>query len=373
MLAGAALVGLVLHFAVPYGWLDVHEGADTFGVDSQAVWRSDAVETTQLTDVASASPGLVLFGFLLALVAGVAAVGLGFVPLQLAAARWTGWLAGAAAAVGAFLVLVPSLMWTGSGPGYLLLVEQGQATVPVLAGGGLTGLIELVAGTDTQANLWVIGPLLSALLAGAVLWAALRLCANVVRTEHGFRERAQTHLRGAAWAAAFLAAVLVVPWSIVQSEDAKPEPDRDPFFQGAHAVLVTHASTAGFGGQWFDGLALAISVFVATAWVGLAAALFGSLGGVLASTGAPPEVSRVTHHAVFASLVMLVWSGVMYVLAWASLWRPEEGVDAQPGYVPILVAVPFALWVAAMLPLVRVALGIGPAEAAKRQRAVQFD
>jgi len=340
IIAIAAVVALVVHLAVPYGYLVVGGGGDAD--DNEAVSRSEVRESEDAFNGSPATTGVTLTGIILTLVAGLALVALGFMPMGVSAARWTGWGLAAFAAVGGLLTFLSSMYWVGSGPGYFL--ASASVFGAGLVGGGFTGMIEVIAGTDTAANLWVISPVIVAVLSGVVLWMALRLAGEVVKTEHGWRARARAHLRGAKWAIALVALALLVPWSIVKN-DVAPD-DEAPFFYGAHSIVMINDVTqpSPEEEEWFNGMSFAIGVFIATAWVGLAAAFAGAAGGVLASTGAPVQVSRGTHYAVVATLAMLVWSAIMYVLAWSILWKPAESVEATPGWFPAALIAVFALW-----------------------------
>jgi hypothetical protein len=302
--------------------------------------------------------------------------------MPVAAARVVGWLGGALAVVGGTLAFIASMFWVGDGAGGFILKAGGPFHNSI--GGGLTGAIEAMTGADQQGTLWVISPILTATLAGIVCVAGLNLCANVVRRDNGMRERANGHLKMGRWALLFIAVALVVPWSLTQMPPAdNPGAEGgDWYLIGAHGAMLSHEFTAGTGvtwfgaatssGSWFDGLTFTLKIFIATTWVIMAMALLGSLGGVLASLGAPAPISRATHFAVFASLAMMVWSAIMYIIAWSVQWNPYSGAEAQPGYAPVLLVAPFFLLVLQGWRLTRQALNLS-AKGGKLPDPVAFD
>src|SRR5687767_2174941 len=88
LLAGAGLLALILHLAVPYAHVDPRaEDADSFTLD-----QGEAARFHSGQDLAgSSSPGLTLAGCIIMLVAGLALAGFSYAPLTVTPGRWIGW------------------------------------------------------------------------------------------------------------------------------------------------------------------------------------------------------------------------------------------------------------------------------------------
>lgn len=346
IIALAGILALVLHLAVPYGNMTYEEE----GVESETLKRSDVSDNDAFggESVGAAKPGVTLAGTIMMAVAGVALLATSYVRLPMVAARLLGWSSGLVAAVGGFMAFMSSMFWVGDGMGV-------GAFAPML--GGFSGLLDLLLlGSERVGFLWALSPLFVAILAAASVLAALHLCKNVVASRDGYRDRAKTHLMGGVWALLFLGLVLLLPWAHVKAETGNAEDTEDWYAIGAHSVLYTNQLTEDSPEPFWGGLAFGIKVMIATAWIGLAFALVGSLGGVLASIGAPSGLPRVTHFAVVPVAIMLLWSFVHYILAWTHQWKPfDEAEDVLPGFWPGLVVVAYVLWV---LTTIRIARGL---------------
>ncbi len=347
-IAGLAILALILHLATPYAHVTFD---DAGSAASETFSRSDIADHFDVLgdNGPNASPGLTLAGIIVAMVGAAALVAFSFMPLRVTAARWAGWGSAAVASVGAAMAFVSSMWWVGSGFG--LHVPAGPAgggpseAAAVFASfgltGGLSGLLEVLWRSDSGTTAWVISPALVAPLSLAVIVLALRICGNVAAAGDGVRERTRRHLRGSLFAMIFVGVVLLVPWAIGELPDTSGT-DRDFFAQGAHTILNTRDLS---GGESFSSMAYAIEIMVVTAWIGFAAGIVGSAGGILASMGAPAAVSRAFSLAAGPTAIMLIWSAVLYLLTWIYMWRPFEGAEGwQPGYFPLALAAVIALW-----------------------------
>ncbi|HLF17141.1 MAG TPA: hypothetical protein VI796_06910 [Candidatus Thermoplasmatota archaeon] len=381
LIAAAGVLALVLHLSVPYAHID-----DSGSGDSETLDRGEAVDAHRdLRMVGPSSPGVTLAGTIILLVAGVGLLALGFVPMGTAAARFAGWGGGMVAAVGGLMAFTSSLYWVGSGLGFQIPVDSGGSFDPgpgfgpipfpdSIGGltGGLTGMMESAMGTDNLADVTIISPVLTTLCATVGILAAFTLCGNVVSLDGGRRERARSHLKAAKVSLVLLALVLLVPWSMGKMTDMSGEGDRDMFFFGAHTVLNADAISDG---ESFGSMAYAITVLTAAGWVGVLFGAFGSLGGVLASTGAPAPIARAFHYGVFATGFMTLWAAVMFVLAMIYMWKPFDGAeDFQPGWYNLAVLPALVVWGVLQFHLGRWLLtSRSEPGASKKRRTASFD
>lgn len=348
LVAGGAVLALILHLAVPYAHVNYREE----GQSSETLSRGEASDIHDNYSMTGASsPGVTLAGAIILAAAGLGLLVLGFVPLTVTAARWAGWTAALLALVGGLMTFMSSMFWVGSGLGQYPYGTT-SFTIPVTGGefsstfggltGGLTGLVELAMQTDSAGTVIIIGPVLVALVSAVAILSALTVCGNVISVRDGLRERAGLHLRNARIALAVLALVLLLPWSIGKAPDYAGDGDRDWYVFGAHTIMNTEALTDG---TLFKSLTYAMNVFIAAAWIGVLLGVIGSLGGVLASQNAPPELARLSHYTVFGTLFMTFYMAVVYILAWIYMWKPRDNMaDFQPGYFAILVLPVLVLW-----------------------------
>jgi hypothetical protein len=373
-LAGAAVLALVVHLAVPYAHIDY---ADP-DVENEVLTRGEAADAHDDGDsVAGSSPALTLTGTIILGVTALGLAGLGYAPLATKSARWLGWGLSFLAVLGALMAFSSSMYWVGSGLGQFpfgvvtipnfaapFMQQMGaDADITFAAGGltgGFTGLLERMT-ADNAGDVFVISPVIVALATGAAIVFATMVCTRVVATRDGLRERATAHAKTTYWALGFLAAVLLVPWSIGSLPDYEGEGDEDFFFFGAHTVQNAAKLTDGAGDdeEAFGALAYAIGVMVIAGWVGVLLGSFATIGGVMASENVEPALARTTHYLAFGSLFMAAYATIVYVLAWIYMWRPGEGEqfdDFQPGYFPILAAPILAMWGWGLVGIVRQAL-----------------
>lgn len=357
IVAVLGVLALIIHLSVPYGVVTYEDE------ESETVKRSDIADGDPLS---GASPTTTLVGTILMTIAGVALVATTYVPLPVTGARLIGWGGGALAAIGAFLALMSSMYWVGDGFGSFPF-GSGDMGVPGMGGmggffvatlGGFTGILGLtIYGSEHTGFFWVIGPCIVAAAAIGVVLAGLHVCKRVVRQAHGVRDRARNHLLGGVWAMTLLVAVLLVPWTHGEFDTNNPDDTQDHFPLGAHAVLAMNDATGDADEPFWGGLALSIKVLIATAWVGLAMALVGSFGGILASVGAPAGLPRITHFAAIPVSVMLLWSFIHYILTWTHQWKPfEEAENYLPGFWPALLLAPYVLWILVQIKVYRALL-----------------
>ncbi len=388
VLAGLAVLALVLHLATPYANVAFDDGSD------ESFSRSDIAKDFDFLDEfgPNVSPALTLAGVIVAAVGAITLAILGFAPLRVEVARWAGWGSGVVTAVGASMAFVSSMWWVGSGFGLHTVMPQfsgfddfampmgpfgtmqsGFSFVFAFFGltGGLTGLMELMWGSDSGSTVWIISPFLVAAISIAIMVLALRVCGRVAATRDGIRERTQRHLRTSLFSMVFVGIVLLVPWAIGETTDSTGA-DEDYFAFGAHTIVNMEDMTDG---ESFGALAYAIKIMVATAWIGFAFGIVGSAGGILASSGAPASVARGFHLAVVPTVLMYAWSLVLYLLTWIYMWRPFEDAEGwQPGYVPAVLIVVFGLWGINLANLLAAAYGtLRNAQTASASGATSFD
>lgn len=352
LVAATAALALILHLAVPYAYVNYRDD----NAESETLTRGEAADLHDNWGMTGASaPGVTLAGTIVLLVAGLGLLVLGFLPLNVTAARWSGWSLGFVAIIGGLLTFMSSMFWVGSGLGLcpegmsqtlgncgtslvgITGTEQGGLT------GGLTGLIEMAMQTDSAGTVIVIGPVLVAVASAVAILSALTVCGSVVSTRDGLRDRAGRHLGNARWALLLLALVLLLPWSIGKAQDYEGGGDRDWFVFGAHTIMNTDAAT---NGDLFGPMTYAMNAFIAAGWIGILLGAIGSLGGIIASQNGPPEIARATHYATFGTLFMALYFVVVYILAWSYMWKPQDNAqDFQPGYFPVLVLPVLAFWV----------------------------
>ncbi len=390
VLAGLAILALILHLATPYA--NVSFENDFAGQSDETFSRKDvARDFDVLSDHGpNVSPGLTLAGLIIAVVGASALAVLGFVPLRIEPARWLGWGSGVVTAVGASMAFVSSMWWVGSGFGlHTVMPSLSQMqSFPVMEPfgpmqegftflfaafgmtGGLSGLLEVLWQSDSGTTVWIISPALVAPLALAAIVLALRVCGNVAAQKDGIRERTQRHLRGSLFAMIFVGVVLLVPWAIGETTDSTGQ-DEDFFAYGAHTILNMEDLSDG---EVFGHMAYALNVMVVTGWIGFAFGIVGSAGGILASTGVPAPVSRAFHFSTLPTAIMFAWSFLVYLLAWIYMWRPFEDAEGfQPGYFPIALAVVFVLWGINQYNLLTGAVGTLRATVTTKTQAVSFE
>ncbi len=385
ILACAGLLALLLHLLVPYAHIN-YADPDT---EDETMDRGEAADFHDDAElVGASSPGVTLAGAIVLLVAGVGLLVAGFLPMPVTSARWVGWGGGLAAVVGGLLAFTSSMYWVGSGLGQYPygvfdmgnfdfgVFGPGGFDFGVIALGGLTGglsgLIELILKTDSAGTVRVISPALVAAVAGTALVTALRLCGNVVSLENGVRERARSHLNGALWAALLLGLVLLLPWSMGKATDYSGTDDQDMFVFGAHTILnVDDASD----GDIFGTAATGIQLLVAAGWVGVLLGTLSSLGGVLASSGAPAPVARAFHFGVFGTLLMTLLAVTGFIVALVGAFDPMDGEEEfMTAWFNLLVLPVLGLWAWVQVKVLRAALARTTAAGAGKPKAtVSFE
>ena len=345
---GVAALALVLHLAVPFAVLDLPEAQNSLGFDDEAQSRKDVTEALDDgPDVYGlAAPGLTLAGIILALVAGIAAIALGFVPMPVAVARFVGWGTGLVGAMGAWFMTTSSLFPMGK---------------------GFATLLGLISGSE-GARLWVVSPVLVAACGGALLWAFLRIIRNVITRKDDLRDGAARILRAPVLAAVFLAIVLIAPWAVLvqdgnerrASGDCLPSEDC-PGQVGWHTAWGDSESTAfgGIlatsevtGGDLWGHLAFGLKVMNAAAWVTFFAAVVATLGHVISSVAPTQVPARVFGGLQLANLVTLPWATVQLLLATIYQWKPswdDTALTADQSwwfaFFPLFAFAPLALWI----------------------------
>ncbi len=334
---GLAIVLLVLHLAVPFGFADYEKSANDGGIKDETVSRGDIVDAYDATDAyGPASPGVTMGGIIMAMVAGILLVGLGFVPMPVVAARFAGWLLALVGAVGGFMAFTSSAYWLGT---------------------GFTTLLNVITpNVEPSVRLWIISPVLTFIGAGVLIATFFAVLTNVIATRDGLREQVRGQLKGATLAAVFLALVLIVPWSmqILTGDETRMQPGQCSQAESCSAsytffTAFGHTSNGavsgayglpGFGGAiaiaeatqdnepaMFQGLAMSIKVMTATGWIGFLLGALATMGPLLSSAFKLPGAAKWSTIVQGLGLPMALWSAIMWILASAYMWRPswEDG------------------------------------------------
>lgn len=396
MAAGAALLMLVLHLAVPMGYANHDEEANALGQDDEAVSRSDIAKGYGDADgYGPASPGVTLAGTIIALVAGMLLLVSSFAPVPVVAARFIGWTGGLLGALGAFMALTSSAYWVGLGFTTFLRAMFGwfgsNATAPL--------------------ELWVISPVIVMGLGIAAFWGFLGIMANVIAKRDDLRSQAHHQLLGAKAAMLFLVAVLVLPWSLqVADGDDRREmglcdgnevcPAGYVFFSafghGGHepasaGVLAPYGGILGIAEATenaeqplFQGLAFSLKVMTAMGWIGFLLGALVTVGPLLSSAFKLPGAARFTPIVQALNLPMAAWAGIMFILAGAYMWNPSWDNAAFFGslvkdqswwfaFFPLVAAVPFTAFLLNQWQAVREVFGGMSIKTAAEADAHSFD
>lgn len=343
----AAAAALVVHLAVPFSIVQDHTGLSGDGAEVQD--RGEAADFWDAVDgYGLASPGATLTGAIILLAGAVALFVLGFVPMPVAAARWTGWSLALLASVGATLAAASSALWAGS---------------------GFATLLDLLFG-DPAGSRWVVSPVVVAAAGGVAVWACLAIATRVLPDQEPGRAEGRMAARAGRWAGLLLLLVVLMPWSLqVDGGEAA-------FVPGLQAIQADKVTD----GESFGGLSYAIQVLIAAGWVGLVVPFLVVFGLLLTTTMPFPRAWRPFRGAAFLSLAMAAWGGVVYLLAWVYMWKPSWDDDAfvegtwMPGFFPIVVALPLAMWALAELRQAQAFLAdMRSGELGAATQPVQFD
>ncbi len=344
MAAGLALVLLVVHLAVPFGVMDYSQAMNAAGQNDDAMSRGDIVDSFDAANAyGPASPGLTLGGIILALVASVLLVAVGFVPMPVAVARFAGWVLAFTGALGGFMAFTSSAYWLGT---------------------GFTTLLNVVLpNPEPFQRLWIISPVLVFIGSAALVVMCFKTLTGVAAKRDGLRDQAQAQVKGAAMAAVFLALVLVLPWSlqILDGDETRAQggctaaqecsASYNAFTAFGHTsaefVRTTYTGSS-YGGiiaiaeatddtdpGMFQGLAFSLKVMTATGWIGFLLGSLATLGPVLSSAFKLPGAAKWSALVQAFSLPMALWSVIMWILASSYMWRPSWEDGARFGAAPI--------------------------------------
>ncbi len=348
---GLAVALLVMHLAVPFGVFDFNKQTNDVGIADDTISRGEMADIHDAADgYGPASPGVTLAGVIIAMVAGLLLVAVGFVPMPVVAARFSGWLLGLVGAVGSIMALTSSAYWLGTGFTTLLSV--------------------LTPNPDPAQRLWIISPLLLFIGAGALIMVFFKVMAGVVAKRDGLRLQATAQLKGATLAAVLLALVLIVPWSlqILSGDETRATGACSPnescsasytfftaFGHGDNDIVRQAYTGQNFGGiigiaeaskdfdqGMFTGLAFSLKVMTATGWVGFLLGALATAGPVLGSAFKLPSAAKWSSLLQGLTLPMALWSALMWILASSYMWRPNWDDGAAFGVTQIK---DFQLWV----------------------------
>lgn len=348
---GLTIVLLVMHLAVPFGVFDFNKATNDAGQKDDTISRGDMADAFDASNAyGPASPGVTLGGIIMAMVAGLLLVVVGFVPMPVVVARFAGWTLALVGAVGGFMALTSSAYWLGT---------------------GFTTLLNVITpNPDPVQRLWIISPVLVFIGAAVLIMTFFKVMAGVVATRDGLRTQAEAQLKGAAFAAVFLALVLIVPWSMQilsgdetraqgvcsAAESCSASYNFFTAFGHSDAEYIRQSYTGqSFGGVlgiadttedaepgMFQGLALSLKVMTATGWIGFLLGALATLGPVLSSAFKLPGAAKWSSLVQAAALPMALWATIMWILASSYMWRPSWEEGAIFGNAPIK---DFQLWV----------------------------
>ncbi len=334
IILGLAVVAFVVHLSVPLGHVACE--SDSIGCAGGSIERGDWADMGDASGdtLDAALIDTALAGVLVALIGSLCLVGVGFLATQAYVARWLSWGAGTVAVVGNAVAFYNAMLWTGL---------------------GWTSLLETVAGTEAFARLWPISAPIVAVLSGAGLVLLLKFLGEVTADSGVESSGRRSPIASARWAMLFLGLVIMMPWAIQVSHgggEARigPAAQDGVFFVSSYSVMDESIAS---NGEVYGALGYALQVMVATAFVGLAAGLLASMRSLLADHPATARAAVVPGYIGFATLFMLGWSVILYVLAWVYMWDPgfdfttQFGfeVDVLPGFLPIVVAPVLIFWV----------------------------
>ena len=333
----ASIAALLAHILVPYGVV-------RFGGPAAPSpdWLSRGEVVAQAQDHAgrtllNASPSLALAGILLAVAAAGLMVFLGFQPLSVTAARWVGAGAAAIASLGLALAGMASMYSIGT---------------------GFASFLGSLSRAEFVASFWSVSPVVVTALAGYGLWQARSVALRVVAARDGLRDEATRAQNIGMEGLVFMAAVLLVPWSISLIPDGVsdalgaelPYDDPAPLWLSAEDIQsVTPAEAhpegrARFPAGW-GALDVALHLMLAFAWSAFTAGWLRNLAATASSAGAPLRITVGARMTLVPVALLLAAAVIGYVLAWILVAPGDESATFLPGFFPILALLPL-IWMA---------------------------
>lgn len=355
LVALLAAAALILHFAVPFVFVETAEDGTT---TSETLWPSDVRSREGVPDPVPAASMAYAWTGLNIMVVGA---------ILLWTVRWWGLDGGrgiaahagtaGATLLGAVITLHAHGLWVGRGVATLIQTGMGTDGPPAK-------YQSAAFSADHYSAVWPISPLLVGGLALAVAWFAL----GHLVAQSKERETAQQtgrHVRAGRMVLVAFAVLLVVPWSLQQLDDnlsqGAEETDQDLFVVSLYDALRIHQDTSVAADERGEpGLEEYTEVAaMGSVLAGLGVALVLGLAAT-AAAGAllVEEDDKVTGRTLqliptsIVGLAILGWGATIATMA-ILFANPNDRLSADPAWVPLAALVPLVYGVIAVVASLR--------------------
>ncbi len=328
-------VAILAHLVIPFGVIQYR---------GPAAPKPLVLRFFEASDMYSSAPGALgsvgwssglLFGGLAVAALGVTILMvLGYQPLTIDLARWFGAVGGFLTVIGAAMALTPSMYHVGT---------------------GFSTFMGTLLFTEFRSQYWAVSPVIVAVCMGIAIHHGLQVMTKVAANRDGIRDAALSHAGAVRLGSVFLAAVLLVPWSIGLLPDGVSDSlnfalgdDNAPLFFSAQDVQGATLSELAPAGhlryaretdwQWTG---LGITIMSVTAWAAILVGSLGAFAGTMRSVGMPRGVETAVRVLFVPIGLGWVASALLYLASWI-FFAPRSGLDATflPGFWPVLVPVP---------------------------------